>query len=183
MNMFPRFRIALVFVILLLVFTIAACGGDEEPTALPPTEAPAPTATAAPTDTPEAPATPTDSPLPTPVAERGAESPVATPEDRSVSEPSPLATPGEESTMSDLDRLVERSIADLAETLEIDVDEIILVETEETDWPDASLGCPEDGMMYAQVVTPGYHIVLEAEGEQYEYHTSLDPEGRIAICE
>jgi hypothetical protein len=38
-------------------------------------------------------------------------------------------------------------------------------------------------MSYAQVVTPGYRIVLEAEGESYEFHTTLDPEGQIVECE
>ncbi len=178
------FSVRLLALFMVLAFTLAACGGDEEPTPPPPTPTTAPTNTPIPAPpTPEPPtATPTDSPLPTPEAERGVEtSPLATPEDRSSAETSPLATPEDE--MATVDRLVARAIADLAETLEISEDEITLVETEATDWPDASVGCPEDGMMYAQVITPGYHIVLEANGQEYEYHTSLDPEGRIANCE
>ena len=42
---------------------------------------------------------------------------------------------------------------------------------EAVDWPDASLACPQPGMMYAQVITPGYRIVLEVDGKSYEYHT------------
>ena len=39
------------------------------------------------------------------------------------------------------------------------------------EWSDASLGRPQPGMMYAQVITPGYLVVLEADGQQYTYHT------------
>jgi hypothetical protein len=38
-------------------------------------------------------------------------------------------------------------------------------------WPDSSLGCPQPGFMYSQIVTPGYRIVLSAGGQTYEYHT------------
>ena len=47
-------------------------------------------------------------------------------------------------------------------------------------WPDASLGCPEPDMLYAQVVTPGYRVVVEATGEQVEFHT--DERGTVVRC-
>lgn len=37
----------------------------------------------------------------------------------------------------------------------------------------ASLGCPQPGMVYAEVLTPGYLILLEANNDEYEYHTDL----------
>jgi hypothetical protein len=49
--------------------------------------------------------------------------------------------------------------------------EVTLVSAEYVKWPDASLGNPEPGMAYAQVITPGYKIILIAGGAQYEYHT------------
>ena len=35
--------------------------------------------------------------------------------------------------------------------------------------------------MYAQVITPGYLITLEANGQQYEYHTNET--NVVVLCE
>jgi hypothetical protein len=48
-------------------------------------------------------------------------------------------------------------------------------------WPDSSLGCPQDSMVYAQVLTPGYLIVLETGGKVYEYHANRDT--YVIFCE
>ena len=61
-------------------------------------------------------------------------------------------------------------MADLAGQLGIAAEAITVRSVEAVEWPDASLGCPKPGMMYAQVITPGYRIVLEANGQSYEYH-------------
>jgi hypothetical protein len=66
---------------------------------------------------------------------------------------------------------VEQAKADLAERLGVPVDEITLVSTEEVTWPDSSLGCPQPGMMYAQVLTSGTRTTLAAGGKQYSYHS------------
>ena len=50
--------------------------------------------------------------------------------------------------------------------------DIKVVSVEAVQWPDTSLGCPQPDMMYAQVVTPGYRIILEAGGQVYEYHSA-----------
>jgi hypothetical protein len=59
-------------------------------------------------------------------------------------------------------------------------DEITVERVEAVEWPDASLGCPQPGMMYAQVVTPGYLVELEAEGETITVHT--DTGRQVVIC-
>ena len=41
---------------------------------------------------------------------------------------------------------------------------------EAVEWPDSSLGCPEEGKVYGQVVTPGYRLLMEAEGKLYRVH-------------
>ena len=66
--------------------------------------------------------------------------------------------------------LVEKARKDLAQRLGISEEKISLKSIESVEWPDTSLGCPEEGKMYAQVVLPGYKIVLEANGKSYEYH-------------
>lgn len=81
-----------------------------------------------------------------------------------------------------LDRGPAAGVAYLAEELGIPAEEIEVISVERVEWPDASLGCPEPGKSYAQVITPGYRIHLEAQGEQYEVHT--DAQGRFAVaCE
>jgi hypothetical protein len=42
------------------------------------------------------------------------------------------------------------------------------------EWPDSCLGMALPGVACSQVVTPGYLIVLEANGVQFEYHTNAD---------
>ena len=49
-----------------------------------------------------------------------------------------------------------------------------LVAFEPVEWGDASLGCPKPDLMYAQVITPGFRLVFEYEGQQHEYHTNQD---------
>jgi len=50
---------------------------------------------------------------------------------------------------------------------------------EPVDWPDASLGCPEKGMLYAQMITPGYKISLKVDGRTYPVHVGA---GRAVVC-
>jgi hypothetical protein len=47
-------------------------------------------------------------------------------------------------------------------------------------WPDASLGCPQPDMVYAQVMTPGFVIEVEVNGERLEFHA--DEQGNVARC-
>ncbi len=77
--------------------------------------------------------------------------------------------------------LVELAKADLADRTGIDKEQITVVSVKAVDWPDASLGCPEPGMFYAQVITPGYKVVLSHDGERYEYHT--DRSSRVVLCQ
>jgi len=65
----------------------------------------------------------------------------------------------------------------LAAALGLSVDQIKLVSIEAVDWPDACLGIAQPGVVCAQVVTPGFIVVLEANGKQYEYHINAD--GRV----
>lgn len=80
-----------------------------------------------------------------------------------------------------LDVMIERAIADLAQRLSIPESQIETIETKEVAWPDASLGCPKPGIVYAQIPTPGYLVVLEVTGDEYEYH--VDIHGNVLYCE
>jgi hypothetical protein len=60
------------------------------------------------------------------------------------------------------------------------VGEITLLSAEAVQWRDSSLGCPQPGMNYLMVITPGYLIKLEAGGAIYEYHASAS---RAVYCD
>ena len=72
----------------------------------------------------------------------------------------------------DIDSLVMLAKFDLALKTGADIEEMDTESVEEFNFADASLGVPEPGVEYAQVITPGYIIILKAEGETYEYHAS-----------
>jgi len=59
----------------------------------------------------------------------------------------------------------------LAEELGVATDQIEVVRMEEVEWPDACLGLSRPDEMCAQVITPGWLIIFEVDGEQYEVHT------------
>jgi hypothetical protein len=64
--------------------------------------------------------------------------------------------------------------ATLEKRLSVGADEIALRSIKATEFPDASLGVPEPGKMYAQVITPGYVIELAVEDAVYKYHGAGD---------
>jgi len=75
-------------------------------------------------------------------------------------------------TSPDLDDLVGQAVADLAGRLGVEDDDIRTEVAERVTWRDGSVGCPEPGMMYPQVLTPGARIVLEHAGTAYVYHAA-----------
>jgi hypothetical protein len=76
--------------------------------------------------------------------------------------------------------IVELAKKDLAQRLGVEEQSISLVgQIEEVTWPDTSLGCPEPGMMYAQVLTPGYRFTLQSGAKVYEYHSG---KGVVKLC-
>lgn len=75
---------------------------------------------------------------------------------------------------------VSAAQADLARTLNLSEKEIRLQWIEAVQWRDSSLGCPKAGRGYLQVITPGFRIWLEAQGQTYEYHS--DMKGNVVSC-
>lgn len=70
-----------------------------------------------------------------------------------------------------LEKIVAQAKDDLAKRSGISVDQITLVQVQTVTWPDGSLGCPQPGMMYPQVLVDGLLIQLRAKGDVYEYHS------------
>lgn len=67
--------------------------------------------------------------------------------------------------------VVTLAISDLANRFGIARRAIRIVEVRRVDWSDTSLGHPEPGKLYAQVITPGFLIKLEAGGRICLYHS------------
>ncbi len=147
-----------------------ACGGGTEPSEPLPTRAPtavleaigpAPTstrtaeppatATPEPTLTPRPPSRPTSTPLPT-----------TTPSPKPVLEVAPVPTAGELATLN--------AVALAATELGLPADEFSVHSVEAVDWSDTSLGCPEPGVLYAQVIVPGWEISLVHEDRLFKFH-------------
>ncbi len=139
-------------VLLTVAWLLNGCLGVA-PEIIPPTPAP----TRAPT------ALPTLAPSPAPTITRSA----PPPNQPIVSDPT-------------LEKLIADAKQDLMTRANVTADAITVASAQAVEWRDASLGCPIEGMMYAQVITPGYLIVLKANGQEYEYHASAT---RVTYCE
>lgn len=81
---------------------------------------------------------------------------------------SPLAAPGKVLGGDP----VENARADVAQRQNVPVSDVKVISSEPVDWSDACLGIQQPNVMCAQVITPGYKVVLEVNGKQYEYHTN-----------
>jgi len=68
----------------------------------------------------------------------------------------------------------------LARKFNAPADEIDLFSMLSVEWPDRSLGCPQSGVGYQQVITTGYQISLEWEMSVYIFHT--DRVDRVLLC-
>jgi hypothetical protein len=64
---------------------------------------------------------------------------------------------------------VEKARKDLAQRLKIDAGSIKEKSVEDSDFPDMALGAPEDGEMSGQMMSDGWRIRLDANGQTYEY--------------
>ncbi|MCL5996382.1 MAG: hypothetical protein M1546_10045 [Chloroflexi bacterium] len=62
----------------------------------------------------------------------------------------------------------------LAQQLHVDLQEVAVTRFEPVEWPNACLGVQTQGLACAEVITPGYRVILEAQGKQYEFHTDQD---------
>jgi len=92
----------------------------------------------------------------------------------------PLPTPSFKTPCLSGDSIEERAREALANWLSISGEEIEVIEVEEVEWPDTSLGCPQPGMVYAQVITPGFRVVMRVGSKVYEYHSGG---GHWVLCD
>jgi len=148
-----------------LLLGSAACAPVALPTPFPAEDTAQPvTATPlAPSVTPQEPAAPTHSPtlVPLPDLELVTPKPAPITLPQEVPMPRPPAAAGP----------IAFAMEDLATRLNVASDAITVVRVEEVDWPDGSLGCPQPGMRYKQMLVNGSFIQLSVGGQLYNYHS------------
>jgi hypothetical protein len=91
-----------------------------------------------------------------------------------------MSTPRADATPAVTDDGASLALAAIAADLGVSETALQVDSVAPRDWPDTALGCPREGEFYAQVITPGYRIVVNVEGEEIVYHT--DREGAIVRC-
>lgn len=156
-----------------LLLLVVAC----QPTLSPVEIQPSATQTqTAPTDTPSPAAPAATATQPEPSREEATPAPVLPLEDPT---PMPAGTAGTSVAIPPTAKAaVAVAKADLAQKLGVSQEDILVTSIEAVQWSDSSLGCPRPGMMYMQVITPGFRVILQAQGQAYEYHTD---QGRNAV--
>lgn len=76
---------------------------------------------------------------------------------------------------------VEAATRDAAVHLGVSAADLQVDQVDARQWGDSSLGCPRPGLMYSQIVTPGFVIVISGAGKRLEYHT--DARARVVLCQ
>ena len=93
--------------------------------------------------------------------------------------PAPLAV-----SDPDLADIIDVAIIDLATTLGVDSSGNVGIRSASSiTWSDTALGCPQPGYTYAQVVTPGFLVVLVYRDQDLEYRYHSDLGGPPFLCE
>jgi inhibitor of cysteine peptidase len=70
-------------------------------------------------------------------------------------------------------KAVEAARIQLSQKTSVDANAIAVLSLEKADWPDACLGLPNPDEVCAAVVTPGFRVVLAADGKNYTFRTDL----------
>ena len=67
---------------------------------------------------------------------------------------------------------VERARQDLAARIAVNQNDIKAAAIEDADFPDMALGAAATGEMSGQMITPGWRIRLQANGNSFEYRAN-----------
>ncbi len=95
---------------------------------------------------------------------------------RSSNAPPPSSQGGASKTREEAFRA---AVKDLSKKTGAPESDIAGVTQEDFTWPDSCLGCTKTGESCAQVLTPGYKIVLRVRDATYEYHTNRGDRARL----
>ena len=59
------------------------------------------------------------------------------------------------------------------------VSDLTVVSAEAITWNDGSLGCPQPGQMYTQSLIDGFKVVVDVQGERYDYRVGRGTDVRL----
>jgi hypothetical protein len=85
------------------------------------------------------------------------------------------------SSNADAQASTQAAVSDAVAHLGVTPADVHVDHVEAREWGDTSLGCPRPGLMYSQVVTSGFLIVVSAGNKVLEYHS--DARGRVVLCQ
>jgi hypothetical protein len=77
------------------------------------------------------------------------------------------------------EQAIEKARSVLAQQLQLPVGGVEAREVSAVEWPDSGIGCGAPGGLYAQVITPGFRVVLAAAQKIYRVHVGG---GRAVVC-
>lgn len=77
---------------------------------------------------------------------------------------------------------VQLAVATAADLLQVGPEQVVVVSVEPMDWADSALGCPEPGRAYAQVISPGYLVVVSTVDDPAELQIHTDAGQRAVTC-
>lgn len=87
---------------------------------------------------------------------------------------------GSNASLTDEQRGVAKLAIDaLAADLKIPADRILVDTIRAVDWRDSSIGCPQPGVAYLQVITPGHKVTLRVDRMIYVVH---EAKGNAFVC-
>ena len=75
--------------------------------------------------------------------------------------------------------IADKAIRALADHLDVPVTAISVDSVRAVDWRDSSIGCPQPGEAYMQVITPGHMITLRVDGDVHVVH---EAKGNAFVC-
>lgn len=88
---------------------------------------------------------------------------------------------GQPVNIASLPRETRRAVvADAARRFNVDASAVVLTRAEQVTWPDGSLGCPEPGQFYTQMLVTGYRLTAKTSAGELIYHT--DSRGNVKSC-
>ena len=92
-----------------------------------------------------------------------------------------LQPAGQPVNTATMPRAVRRAVvADAAKRFNVAESAVVLARAEQLTWSDGSLGCPEPGVAYTQVLVAGFRVDATTSAGTLTYHT--DSRGRVVSC-
>lgn len=70
---------------------------------------------------------------------------------------------------------------DLGRRLDRPITDPVVTSAKSVTWNDGSLGCPKPGQSYTQALVDGFQVVLEVDGEPFDYRSAGG--SSVRLCE